>query len=75
MKVLKGGLNVVFLGFLQEKTNPVKREKLSETSPAFKILSTEPRSELEPHFKHNRGAVFGTESTLSQSLDSIRTEG
>ncbi|XP_031732878.1 tRNA (guanine(26)-N(2))-dimethyltransferase [Anarrhichthys ocellatus] len=28
-----------------EKTNPVKREKLSETSPAFKILSTEPGSE------------------------------
>uniref|UniRef100_A0A667WJS3 tRNA (guanine(26)-N(2))-dimethyltransferase n=1 Tax=Myripristis murdjan TaxID=586833 RepID=A0A667WJS3_9TELE len=25
-----------------EKANPVKREKLSETSPAFKILSTEP---------------------------------
>ncbi|XP_034043248.1 tRNA (guanine(26)-N(2))-dimethyltransferase isoform X2 [Thalassophryne amazonica] len=25
-----------------EKTNPVKREKLSETSPAFKILSKEP---------------------------------
>uniref|UniRef100_A0A665VYP4 tRNA (guanine(26)-N(2))-dimethyltransferase n=1 Tax=Echeneis naucrates TaxID=173247 RepID=A0A665VYP4_ECHNA len=25
-----------------EKTNPVKREKLSQTSPAFKILSTEP---------------------------------
>ncbi|KAF7655710.1 hypothetical protein LDENG_00051880 [Lucifuga dentata] len=25
-----------------EKTNPVKREKLSKTSPAFKILSTEP---------------------------------
>ncbi|XP_068176929.1 tRNA (guanine(26)-N(2))-dimethyltransferase [Antennarius striatus] len=25
-----------------EKVNPVKREKLSETSPAFKILSTEP---------------------------------
>ncbi|KAM8880172.1 tRNA (guanine(26)-N(2))-dimethyltransferase isoform 1-T1 [Spinachia spinachia] len=25
-----------------EKTNPVKREKLSETSPAFKILSREP---------------------------------
>ncbi|XP_041838700.1 tRNA (guanine(26)-N(2))-dimethyltransferase isoform X2 [Melanotaenia boesemani] len=25
-----------------EKTNPVKREKLSPTSPAFKILSTEP---------------------------------
>ncbi|XP_068560471.1 tRNA (guanine(26)-N(2))-dimethyltransferase [Cebidichthys violaceus] len=29
-----------------EKTNPVKREKLSETSPAFKILSTEPGSEV-----------------------------
>ncbi|KAI9529128.1 hypothetical protein NQZ68_013435 [Dissostichus eleginoides] len=28
-----------------EKSNPVKREKLSETSPAFKILSTEPSSE------------------------------
>lgn len=28
-----------------ERTNPVKREKLSETSPAFKILSTEPRLE------------------------------
>lgn len=28
-----------------EKANPVKREKLSETSPAFKILSTEPSSE------------------------------
>lgn len=28
-----------------EKTNPVKREKLSETSPAFKILSTEPSLE------------------------------
>ncbi|KAM9315116.1 tRNA (guanine(26)-N(2))-dimethyltransferase isoform 1-T2 [Pholidichthys leucotaenia] len=28
-----------------EKTNPVKRERLSETSPAFKILSTEPRLE------------------------------
>ncbi|XP_074544760.1 tRNA (guanine(26)-N(2))-dimethyltransferase [Halichoeres trimaculatus] len=28
-----------------EKANPVKREKLSETSPAFKILSTEPRLE------------------------------
>uniref|UniRef100_A0A672YYC2 tRNA (guanine(26)-N(2))-dimethyltransferase n=1 Tax=Sphaeramia orbicularis TaxID=375764 RepID=A0A672YYC2_9TELE len=25
-----------------EKSNPVKREKLSQTSPAFKILSTEP---------------------------------
>ncbi|KAM6972546.1 tRNA (guanine(26)-N(2))-dimethyltransferase [Aplochiton taeniatus] len=25
-----------------EKSNPVKRERLSETSPAFKILSTEP---------------------------------
>ncbi|KAF0037003.1 hypothetical protein F2P81_009877 [Scophthalmus maximus] len=25
-----------------EKANPVKREKLSQTSPAFKILSTEP---------------------------------
>ncbi|KAM6941145.1 tRNA (guanine(26)-N(2))-dimethyltransferase [Lycodopsis pacificus] len=29
-----------------EKTNPVKREKLTETSPAFKILSTEPGSEV-----------------------------
>ncbi|XP_061770666.1 tRNA (guanine(26)-N(2))-dimethyltransferase [Nerophis ophidion] len=28
-----------------EKTNPVKREKLSETSPAFKILATEPAFE------------------------------
>ncbi|KAM8772708.1 tRNA (guanine(26)-N(2))-dimethyltransferase [Acanthopagrus schlegelii] len=28
-----------------EKANPVKREKLSETSPAFKILSTEPSLE------------------------------
>lgn len=28
-----------------EKANPVKREKLTETSPAFKILSTEPSSE------------------------------
>nr|XP_046229745.1 tRNA (guanine(26)-N(2))-dimethyltransferase [Scatophagus argus] len=28
-----------------EKTNPVKREKLSETSPAFRILSTEPSLE------------------------------
>ncbi|KAM7419778.1 hypothetical protein PAMA_016731 [Pampus argenteus] len=28
-----------------EKANPVKREKLSETSPAFKILSTEPSQE------------------------------
>ncbi|XP_029283194.1 LOW QUALITY PROTEIN: tRNA (guanine(26)-N(2))-dimethyltransferase [Cottoperca gobio] len=28
-----------------EKSNPVKREKLSETSPAFKILSTEPSTE------------------------------
>ncbi|KAM4594249.1 tRNA (guanine(26)-N(2))-dimethyltransferase isoform 2-T4 [Fundulus diaphanus] len=28
-----------------EKTNPVKREKLSQTSPAFKILSSEPRLE------------------------------
>uniref|UniRef100_A0A8C2XM56 tRNA (guanine(26)-N(2))-dimethyltransferase n=1 Tax=Cyclopterus lumpus TaxID=8103 RepID=A0A8C2XM56_CYCLU len=28
-----------------EKANPVKREKLSETSPAFKILSNEPGSE------------------------------
>lgn len=28
-----------------EKANPVKREKLSETSPAFKILSTQPRLE------------------------------
>nr|XP_057921282.1 tRNA (guanine(26)-N(2))-dimethyltransferase isoform X2 [Doryrhamphus excisus]XP_057921283.1 tRNA (guanine(26)-N(2))-dimethyltransferase isoform X2 [Doryrhamphus excisus] len=28
-----------------EKTNPVKREKLSEMSPAFKILSTEPSFE------------------------------
>ncbi|XP_032418330.1 tRNA (guanine(26)-N(2))-dimethyltransferase isoform X2 [Xiphophorus hellerii] len=28
-----------------EKTNPVKREKLSQTSPAFKILSTEPSLE------------------------------
>lgn len=28
-----------------EKANPVKREKLSETSPAFKILSSEPSSE------------------------------
>ncbi|XP_019959612.2 tRNA (guanine(26)-N(2))-dimethyltransferase [Paralichthys olivaceus] len=28
-----------------EKSNPVKREKLSETSPAFKILSTEPSLE------------------------------
>ncbi|TNN24662.1 tRNA (guanine(26)-N(2))-dimethyltransferase [Liparis tanakae] len=27
----------------QEKLNPVRREKLSETSPAFKILSTAPR--------------------------------
>ncbi|KAM9792307.1 tRNA (guanine(26)-N(2))-dimethyltransferase [Neosynchiropus ocellatus] len=28
-----------------ERSNPVKREKLSETSPAFKILSTEPKLE------------------------------
>lgn len=28
-----------------EKTNPVKREKLSPTSPAFKILSTDPSLE------------------------------
>ncbi|XP_040001474.1 tRNA (guanine(26)-N(2))-dimethyltransferase isoform X2 [Xiphias gladius] len=28
-----------------EKANPVKREKLSQTSPAFKILSTEPSLE------------------------------
>ncbi|XP_022620156.1 tRNA (guanine(26)-N(2))-dimethyltransferase isoform X1 [Seriola dumerili] len=28
-----------------EKANPVKREKLSQTSPAFKILSTEPSQE------------------------------
>ncbi|XP_020499096.2 tRNA (guanine(26)-N(2))-dimethyltransferase [Labrus bergylta] len=28
-----------------EKLNPVKREKLSQTSPAFKILSTEPSLE------------------------------
>ncbi|XP_056266290.1 tRNA (guanine(26)-N(2))-dimethyltransferase [Pseudoliparis swirei] len=28
-----------------EKLNPVRREKLSETSPAFKILSTAPSSE------------------------------
>uniref|UniRef100_A0A1A8J7G6 tRNA (guanine(26)-N(2))-dimethyltransferase n=1 Tax=Nothobranchius kuhntae TaxID=321403 RepID=A0A1A8J7G6_NOTKU len=28
-----------------EKENPVKREKLSQTSPAFRILSTEPRLE------------------------------
>ncbi|XP_038146571.1 tRNA (guanine(26)-N(2))-dimethyltransferase [Cyprinodon tularosa] len=28
-----------------EKSNPVKREKLSQTSPAFKILSTEPSLE------------------------------
>lgn len=28
-----------------EKNNPVKREKLSETSPAFKILSSEPSLE------------------------------
>ncbi|KAG7460423.1 tRNA (guanine(26)-N(2))-dimethyltransferase [Solea senegalensis] len=28
-----------------EKANPVKREKLSETSPAFKILNTEPKLE------------------------------
>ncbi|MED6262915.1 tRNA methyltransferase 1, partial [Ataeniobius toweri] len=28
-----------------EKMNPVKKEKLSQTSPAFKILSTEPSLE------------------------------
>lgn len=27
----------------QEKQYPVKRERLSETSPAFRILSVEPR--------------------------------
>lgn len=27
----------------QEKECPVKRERLSETSPAFRILSVEPR--------------------------------
>ncbi|MBN3285185.1 TRM1 dimethyltransferase, partial [Polyodon spathula] len=32
----------VCLFVFQEKKNPVKREKLSETSPAFRILSTEP---------------------------------
>ncbi|KAG7274496.1 hypothetical protein CRUP_025689, partial [Coryphaenoides rupestris] len=33
-----------------EKTNPVKREKLSETSPAFKILSKEPRCAVLTEF-------------------------
>ena len=36
-------LTLVIGRLSQEKANPVKREKLSETSPAFKILSTEPR--------------------------------
>lgn len=36
-------LTCMFGRLSQEKANPVKREKLSETSPAFKILSTDPR--------------------------------
>ncbi|TKS68644.1 tRNA (guanine(26)-N(2))-dimethyltransferase [Collichthys lucidus] len=40
-KRIEGMLSMV----TEEKANPVKREKLSETSPAFKILSTEPSLE------------------------------
>lgn len=40
-----GGLSIPCpLTFVsQEKGCPVKRERLSETSPAFRILSVEPR--------------------------------
>uniref|UniRef100_A0A4W6E5N6 tRNA (guanine(26)-N(2))-dimethyltransferase n=1 Tax=Lates calcarifer TaxID=8187 RepID=A0A4W6E5N6_LATCA len=62
-----------------EKANPVKREKLSKTSPAFKILSTEPsleacftvREDANPHsrkrhlnrFQENPQAFWGPKDT------------
>uniref|UniRef100_A0A665VYZ9 tRNA (guanine(26)-N(2))-dimethyltransferase n=1 Tax=Echeneis naucrates TaxID=173247 RepID=A0A665VYZ9_ECHNA len=70
-----------------EKTNPVKREKLSQTSPAFKILSTEPgleacftvREDANPQsrkrhltrFQENPQAFWGPKARAKSSGGSI----
>ncbi|KAG9337366.1 hypothetical protein JZ751_028786 [Albula glossodonta] len=38
----------------REKNNPVKRERLSETSPAFRILSTEPTGGISSELEDRR---------------------